>query len=196
VGKLQRQIRLLRFAQAICQTAGSDRFDYDYPDDELAELAQPMTTEIRGALVQVCSGLARLAVRLHTVEHSQRRNEDGTIENRPIWRVSDISPPSIWLSGYPENSALSGATRAVLRVQSRFLAAMAGEDNIDPLWVCRVLQHLGGDSAKEYSPAVTRFAARFDLKLPATPREMTNGSTLREELKEGEWLPKAPTHKL
>jgi transposase InsO family protein len=37
----------------------------------------------------------------------------------------------------------------------------------------------------------TLMAAHFDLKLPATPRDMTNGAVLRDEFVVGEWLPKA-----
>jgi len=155
-----------------------------------------MTGDIREALQPVCAALAKLAIRLHQMEHSQRRNADGLIDNHPHWIVSEISPPSMWLSGFPDKNALASATAAVLRVQCRFLAALGSGDPIDPLWVCRVLQHLGDECAQDYSPAVTRLAARFALELPATPRDMTNCSTLRDEFIEGEWLPKTPVRKM
>jgi len=147
-----------------------------------------MPEEVRAALLPVCKALAKLAMRLHALQHSQRRDADGFTENHPHWTVADISPPSMWLAGYPGNNALGGAIAAVLRVQCRFLAAMASDDDIDPRWVCRVLQHLGDECAQEYCPAVTRLATRFALELPRTPRDMTNCSTLRDEFVEGEWL--------
>jgi hypothetical protein len=154
-----------------------------------------MPEEVRAALLPVCKALAKLAMRLHNQQHSQRRNADGFIESRSHWTVADINPPSMWLAGYPGNNALGGATAAVLRVQCRFLTAMASDDEIDPLWVCRVLQHLGDECAQEYSPAVTRLAARFSFELPRTPRDLTNCTTLRDEFAEGEWLPRTPLPK-
>jgi hypothetical protein len=151
---------------------------------------------VKEALLPICEALVKLTMRLHKMEHSQRHSADGFIENHPHWTVAEIRPPSIWLSGFPEKNALASATRAVLRVQCRFLAALGSGDPIDPLWVCRVLQHLGDECAQEYSPAVTRLAARFELELPATPRDMTNGATLRDEFAPGEWLPKVPVPKM
>jgi len=155
-----------------------------------------MTLDIRSALEPVCAALSVLAIRLHKMEHSQRRSADGLIDNHPHWIVSEIRPPSMWLSGFPEKNALASATAAVLRVQCRLLAALGSGDPVDPLWACRVLQHLGDECAQEYSPAVTRLAARFAVELPATPREMTNCATLRDEFTVGEWLPKTPTPKM
>jgi len=148
-----------------------------------------MVSDIRSALEPVCAALASLAMRLHKMEHSQRRGTDGLIENHPHWIVAEIKPPSIWLAGYPERNALGAATAAVLRVQTRLLSALASGDPIDPRWACRVLQHLGDESAPEFSPAVTRLAKLFSLELPASPRDMTNGATLRDEIAAGEWLP-------
>ena len=120
-----------------------------------------MPPDILQALESVCASLAKLPLRLYMMEHSQRRGPDGLIENHPLWTVGEIQPPSKWLSGYPDGNALSGAVRLILRVQVRLLAAIASGDPIDRYWACRVLQHLGGECAKEYSPAATRLAAHF-----------------------------------
>jgi hypothetical protein len=160
------------------------------------EQLRAMTSSVRDAMQPVCAALAKLAIRLHKMEHSQRRSPEGFIDNHPHWIVAEIQPPSIWLSGFPEKNALASSTAAVLRVQCRLLAALGSGDPIDPLWACRVLQHLGDECAQEYSPVVTRLAARLALELPATPRDMTNCATLRNEFLEGEWLPKSPIRKM
>lgn len=108
-----------------------------------------MTSSLREAMQPVCAALAKLSIRLHKMEHNQRRSPEGFVDNHPHWIVSEIQPPSMWLSGFPEKNALASATAAVLRVQWRLLAALGSGDPIDPLWVCRVLQHLGDECAQD-----------------------------------------------
>jgi hypothetical protein len=77
----------------------------------------------------------------------------------------------------------------VLDVQARLLSACASNDQIDPLWACRVLQALGNDFNVEYSPLVKSMAEITGVTLPAKPRSLHHGLGLREIIQPGEWLP-------
>jgi len=148
-----------------------------------------MTTEIRKALLSTCAALAKLSMRLAAMQHGARYGPAGHIQRPAHWRVEDIKPSSPWLEGFPGSYDLSAAAWMLMRVQVRLLAALASEDAIDPKWVCRVLLALGDEYRAPYSQVVSRFADRFGVTLPESPRSLHNGLGLRDEYREGEWLP-------
>jgi len=150
-----------------------------------------MKTEIRKALLPACAALAKLSMRLAAMDNSARLGPGGQVQRPAHWRVLDIDPPSPWLEGYPPAYALGSAAWVVLKVQMRLLAAMASGDDIDPKWVCRVLLALGDEYTTPYSQVVSRFADRFGVTLPDSPRSLHNGLALSDEYREGEWLPQA-----
>lgn len=141
------------------------------------------------AMVATSAALARLLMQMHDLSVSARRSPTGEVALKAYWTAGDLSPPSPLLEGMNPNTALSGATSRVLGIQARLLSAATSGDEIDPLWVCRVLQALGDDFATDFSPVVKRMAQIVDAQLPAEPRDLHNGLGLREFVQRGEWRP-------
>lgn len=107
------------------------------------------------------------------------------------WTVADLEPRSPLLAGM-RNRKLSFATSRVLEVTARLLAACASKDEINPLWVCRVLLALGDEFASQYLPAVIKMASIAGVQLPEEPRQLHHGLALREFPRPGEWRPAKP----
>lgn len=143
------------------------------------------------AMVAASAALSRVLQRMLALAHSARYNSDGTVDQHVYWSTTDLRERPALIAGLPLMS-LSGGIGRVLDVQARLLAACASGDEIDPLWVCRVLQALDDENGQDFSPAVRRMAAITGAQLPATPRDMHNGLGLREHMEPGEWRPVAP----
>ncbi len=154
-----------------------------------------MTTEQRAkmieAMVATSAQLARLLQRLHGLANSPKHHVDGKVDRHPHWGLRDLDPPSPLMDGHAD-MAMSGAISLVIGVQARLLARAASDDEIDALWVCRVLQALGDEFSATYSPLVQRMAAITGAELPAEPRGLHNGLRLSAFISPGEWRPPPP----
>jgi hypothetical protein len=155
-----------------------------------------MTPEQRAGMIQAMiatsAQLSRLLLRMHKLEHSARYHPDGMVDRNPHWTIGDIDPPWPVIEGMDPGKALAAGITSVLDVQSRLLSACASDDDIDPLWACRVLQALGDDYAQDFSPLVRRMAEMTGAELPSSPRELHHGLGLREFPSPGEWRPPPP----
>jgi hypothetical protein len=156
-------------------------------------VAAEQQANMRRAMLATSASLSRLLERMHNLSHRARESPTGIIirAEDANWTVGDLEPKSPLLAGL-QNIKLSPATSRVLQVHVRLLSALASGDEIDPLWVCRVLLALGDDYAHDYPPAVARMAELAGAKLPANPRDLHHGLGLREFTFPGEWRPSTP----
>lgn len=146
---------------------------------------------MRDAMLATSAALARLLLRMNDLSHASRVNDAGyvTPSRDANWCLSDLKPPSPLLAG-SRDCSLSAAISRVLLVQSWLLAACASTDEIDPLWVCRVLLALGDDFANEYPATVKRMANIAGATLPASPRDLHHGLGLDSRIHPGAWRPR------
>lgn len=142
-------------------------------------------------MVATSAALARLLLRMHHLSHSARVNDAGYVTPavQANWCLSDLKPPSPLLAGARDGSLSSAISRVTL-VQAWLLAACASSDEIDPLWVCRMLLALGDDFASQYPAAVKKMADIAGATLPAVPRDLHNGLGLEGRIHPGAWRPR------
>jgi hypothetical protein len=145
---------------------------------------------MRDAMLATSAALARLLMRMNDLSHASRANDAGYITPAADanWCLSDLKPPSPLLAG-SRDASLSSAISRVMKVQAWLLAACASTDELDPLWVCRVLLALGDDFANAYPPAVKKMADIAGATLPASPRDLHHGLGLGSRIHPGAWRP-------
>jgi len=135
--------------------------------------------ESRTLLISACGSLARLHIRLLQLSHSARRLPNGNWDTSPHWSLRDIDPPSPWLEACPVHTALNGIISAIALVQAHLLGMIEAEGPIDGRMACIVLHHLSLDG-NAWSTPVLRLAKRLGVELAKTPRDETNGLSLRQ----------------
>ncbi|WP_158881437.1 hypothetical protein [Rhodanobacter sp. L36] len=125
---------------------------------------------------------------MHAMQHQARVAATGIVTeaSKADWRLSELSPPSLLLHGLPDRN-ISTALGTIIGIQARLLSAAVSNGEIDPLWVCRVLQALGDEFAVKYSPLVLKMAEITGADLPAEPQRLHSGLGLREFIHPGEW---------
>jgi hypothetical protein len=136
----------------------------------------------RATLIAVVSSLARLQLRLLKLSHTQRERGGKILSGAAAnWNISDLQPPSAWFDAAQPNTALSGAISSVALVQQQLLEIIESRGPVDGIFACRVLEHLCHPSS-DWSALVLRFAVHLGVELPLTPRDLHNGSELRQHL--------------
>lgn len=138
--------------------------------------------DARSDIITVCSGLARLQLRLQAAQYVPpgRRACDLCLR--------DLQPKSFWLDAAPPNVALSGVVRAVAVSLAHLLAIADARGPIDARAACLALQHIQCNPSA-WGTVTRRLADRLRHTLAESPYVESNGATLSEILLPRRWPP-------
>jgi hypothetical protein len=136
--------------------------------------------DARSDIITVCSGLARLQLRLQAAQYVPpgRRACDLCLR--------DLQPKSFWLDAAPPNVALSGVVRAVAVSLAHLLAIADARGPIDARSACLALQHIQCNPS-DWGTITRRLADRLRHTLAESPYVESNGATLSEILLPRRW---------
>ena len=127
--------------------------------------------DAKALVVTVCTGLARLQLRLLAASYAPGPLHHKTIQN--------LKPASPWLDRANPTCALAGVIHHVALAQAHLLAMVDSPEPIDAYEALRALQHVQGDSPHWGAPTI-RFAALLGYTLKESPLAEFHGQALSD----------------
>lgn len=142
----------------------------------------------KATLIEVCSGLARLQLRLlHAYHAAPARFKDDL-------RLREMQPPSPWLDARSSDALMMAAIDAVAFASAHLLGLANSTVPVDARHALLALQYIQGEGAGTWGTPTRRLASRLGHSLAATPLEEFHGACLTtRDIPRASRIHRAPT---